>query len=275
MPNTQEFAHGEASDVDSDLSYILGLGDSEDLSDNSDDEEGDEEVEIGAPVIPSDSGDICNHFLENAVLETIDNTEDIPDAWAEIRRDVNDAIDYQGGDSISSSENLRSIHDNCVDTHEDDVSAAYNSPENSYPPQDYAAFDDFCMQCWPGPSVNDPSESGAVHDQKDSPEAAVALREELNMTHVEFPMLCEHSQAGRPEEPPKAIKSDASFPLRQWINHEKTRSIQQDGLSIHSKASILRKLTVAYGIGKLIESCNDPIDSITKEDNFIVRETYH
>ena len=223
-------------------------------------------------VIPAHSRDMCNFFLENAVQDTIDNTGTPNNALAAIRHDVNDAIDYHGGSS-SRSKNSSSIHDNFVDTHQNDALGAYESSQNDDPPQDYAAFaNDFCMQCTQGPAVNHPYGSEAAYLQAGNSEALLTQRGCVNMNRGQ-PMPCEHPQAGRPGEPPQAIKSDASFSLRQWINYEKTRSYQQDGLSIHCKASILRKLTVAYGIGKLIESCNDPIDSIMSEDNFVVRET--
>jgi hypothetical protein len=62
--------------------------------------------------------------------------------------------------------------------------------------------------------------------------------------------------------------NDVSLPLEQWIKMEKTRAVQ------NQNASALRKLNVAYGIGKLLQSSKAAQESCRVE-NFIVRESSH
>ena len=207
-----------------------------------------------SPVIPADSRDICNFFLENAMQDTIDNTVGLHNALYAVRQDVNDAIEYHGG----SRENSPSILQDSVDAYQDYLNC--NSTQNGDPPQDYKAFDGDCIQCTQC-SVDANLQTG-------NSVAAMApglfLSENVNLP---IPMLGKHHVQSGKSEPPQAINSSASFTLRQWINYEKMRSHLVD-----FKTSILRKVTVAYGIGKLIESCNDPIQSVSR-DNFAVRET--
>ena len=61
-------------------------------------------------------------------------------------------------------------------------------------------------------------------------------------------------------------ESLSSIPLEQWVEVERRRST-----SMHRKESILRKLTVAYGICKLLESPGVDIDHCNMS-NFAVRE---
>lgn len=210
------------------------------------------------PVIPTDSRDICNFFLENAMQDTIDNTVSLENAFTAMRQDVNDAIEYHGG-SIGNSP---SILQDFVAAYQDDLD--YNSAQIGDPPQDCVALNsDYCMQFTQG-SVDTNLQTG-------NSVAAMAhgLFQSQN-ANLPIPMSGKHHpQPGR-SEPPQAINSCASYTLRQWINHEKMRSRFVD-----FKASLLERVTVAYGIGKLIESCNGPIRSISS-DNFAVRvrETY-
>lgn len=64
---------------------------------------------------------------------------------------------------------------------------------------------------------------------------------------------------------PKSIESNDTLPLLQWIEME-TRRASQD-----TKRSVLRKLSVAYGIGKLLQSSQPAKERCTSE-NFAVRE---
>jgi hypothetical protein len=70
----------------------------------------------------------------------------------------------------------------------------------------------------------------------------------------------------------KSLKSDQwndlSLPLVEWIEMEKMRALQDP------KASVLRKLSVAYGIGKLLQSSKPAQESCSVE-NLIVRESSH
>ena len=59
-------------------------------------------------------------------------------------------------------------------------------------------------------------------------------------------------------------------PLRQWIELEKKHENHQP--IQFQTATILRKLIIAYGIGKLIQSLNDPDEHLFL-DNFLVRES--
>eukprot|EP00956_Cyclotella_meneghiniana_P022154 scaffold41388_cov125-Cyclotella_meneghiniana.AAC.7 len=61
------------------------------------------------------------------------------------------------------------------------------------------------------------------------------------------------------------LQLDQTTPLIMWINAEKCRSGQDH------EASVLRRLSVAYGIGKLIQSANASQD-LCFPSNFIVRE---
>jgi hypothetical protein len=62
--------------------------------------------------------------------------------------------------------------------------------------------------------------------------------------------------------------NDVSLPLVHWIEMEKMRALQDH------KTSVLRKLNVAYGIGKLLQSSKPAQESCSVE-NFIIRESSH
>jgi hypothetical protein len=62
--------------------------------------------------------------------------------------------------------------------------------------------------------------------------------------------------------------NDVSLPLLHWIKMEKSRAAQ------HQKASVLRKLNVAYGIGKLLQS-SKPAQELCRVENFIIIESSH
>jgi hypothetical protein len=62
--------------------------------------------------------------------------------------------------------------------------------------------------------------------------------------------------------------NDVSLPLVQWMEMEKMRAPQDH------KASVLRKLNVAYGIGKLLQSSRPAQESCIAE-NLIVCESSH
>lgn len=78
----------------------------------------------------------------------------------------------------------------------------------------------------------------------------------------------QHQYMQQRQQAPQDQLNDFSLPLVEWIGMEATRKLQDP------KVSVLRKLNVAYGIGKLLQS-SKPTQELCSAENFIVCESTH